>query len=75
VIYIKSTLVGIVLLFIATVVYIICAAYLALRNFTPPPGVVEVSFVVGSIFSRPSYWLIVLGAFALGFYWEFRRAM
>ncbi|PYR98130.1 MAG: hypothetical protein DMG16_21970 [Acidobacteria bacterium] len=72
-IYIKSTLVGIVLLFIATVVYIICVGYLALRNFTPPPGV-EVSFVVGSIFNRPSYWVIGLAAFVLGFYWEFRRA-
>jgi hypothetical protein len=72
-IYIKSTLVGIATLFVATIAYIICAAYLDLRNFTLPPGTVEVSFMVGSIFYRPSYWLIGLGAFALGFYWEFRR--
>ena len=73
-IYIKSTLVGIVLLFIATVVYIICVGYLALRNVTPPPGG-EVSFIIGSIFDRPSYWLIAIAAFALGFYWEFGRVM
>ena len=66
-VYLKSTLVGIVIFVIATVAYIICSAYLALRNFTPPPGA-EVSFVVGSIFSRPSYWLVAIAAFALGFY-------
>ena len=33
----------------------------------------EVSFAVGSIFSRPSYWLVAIAAFAIGFYWEFRR--
>jgi len=73
-VYLKSTLVGIVIFFIATVGYIIGAAYLAIRNITPPPGA-EVSFVVGSIFSRSSYWLAAIAAFALGFYWEFRRAM
>ena len=72
-IYIKSVLVGTVTLVVATVAYIICAAYLALRNVTPPPGG-EVAFMVGSIFYRPSYWLIALAAFALGFYWEWRRA-
>jgi len=33
----------------------------------------EVSFAVGSIFSRPSYWLVAIAAFAIGFYWKFGR--
>src|SRR2546427_13116434 len=73
VIYIKSTVVGMVTLLLATIVYIIFAGYLALRNSAPPPGT-EVSFAVGSILNRPSYWVIGLAAFALGFYWKFRRA-
>ena len=73
-IYFKSTLVGIVTLLLTTIVYIIFAAYLALRNVTPPPGT-EVSLALGSILNHPSFWVIGLAAFALGFYWEFRRAM
>jgi len=72
-IYFKSTLVGLMTLFLATIVYVIFAAYLALRNVTPPPGT-EVSLALGPILNRPSYWVIGLAAFALGFYWEFRRA-
>jgi predicted lysophospholipase L1 biosynthesis ABC-type transport system permease subunit len=71
--YIKSTLVGSIALFIATIVYVACAAYLALRNFTPPPGT-EVALALGPILLRPSFWITAVAAFALGFYWEFRRA-
>jgi hypothetical protein len=71
-IYIKSTLVGLAVLFVATIAYIICAAYFALRNLKPPPNT-QVAFMVGSIFNNPSYWLIAVAAFTLGFYWEFHR--
>ena len=73
-IYIKSILVGTVTLVVATLAYTISAAYLALRNLTPPPGV-EVSFMVGSIFYRLSYWIIAVAAFVLGFYWRVRRVI
>jgi hypothetical protein len=72
--YIKSTLVGMVTFVIVTIAYGICAIYLAMRHFTPPPGV-EVGFDLRrAIFASSLYWIIAIAAFALGFYWEFRRA-
>jgi hypothetical protein len=45
-----------------------------LRLHPPPPGA-EVSFDLRSFINHePSFWLIAFLAFALGFYWEFRRA-
>jgi hypothetical protein len=71
--YIKSTLVGIVTLFIATVAYILAYEFVALRKYPLPPGV-HVSFAIVPMINRPLYWLIAIAAFALGFYWEFQRA-
>jgi hypothetical protein len=71
--YIKSTLVGIVTLFVATVTYILSAAFLLLRKYPSPPGV-HVGIAVVPLINRPVYWLIAIASFALGFYWEFRRA-
>jgi len=72
VIYIKSTLVGIVTLFVTTIAYLLCVPLIFMR--TPPPGA-EVAFDVRGLLNSPLFWLIAVAAFALGFYWEFRRAM
>jgi hypothetical protein len=71
--YTKSTLVGIVALFIATIAYIPSAAFVLLRKYPAPPGVVHVSINVVSLMSRPLYWLIAITAFALGFSWKATR--
>jgi uncharacterized membrane protein YtjA (UPF0391 family) len=72
VIYIKSALVGLFTFFVATVVYVVSLIFILMRNPVPPG--VEVGFNLGSFVYRPSFWLIALVAFALGFYLEFRRA-
>ena len=71
-IYIKSILVGIVTLFVATVVYIAYQVTVLSRRY-PSPLRGEVGFDL-SIFVYPSsYWLIALAAFAIGFYCEYRH--
>ncbi len=72
-IYIKSILVGIVALFVTTIAYIVCATFVFMRMHPPPPGA-EVAFDLRAMLNGPLFWLIALAAFALGFYWEFRRA-
>ena len=72
-VYIKSTLVGIPALFVATIVYVVSLAYVFLRKYPPPPGThVGINLLV--LLDRPLYWLIAIVAFAVGFYREFRRA-
>jgi hypothetical protein len=70
--YIKGTLVGIVTLFLATVVYILSFAFLLKRKYPVPPGV-HVAIAIVPLINRPLYWLIGIAAFALGFCWEFQR--
>jgi hypothetical protein len=72
--YIKGTLVGIVALLIAIFVYGVTMIIVLSRKYAPPP-VGEINFDLLSIFNRPSFWVIALAVFALGFYWEVRRAM
>jgi H+/Cl- antiporter ClcA len=73
-IYVKSILVGVLALFSATIVYLVILISVQLRLHPPPPGA-EVSFDLRSFINHePSFWLIAFLAFALGFYWEFRRA-
>ena len=72
-IYIKSTLVGVLMLVLATIVYIAYAFIMMIRTYTPPPGG-EVTLDLRALLSGPIYWLIALAAFAIGFYWEFLRA-
>ena len=71
-IYIKSALLGLFTFFVATVVYVVSLIFMMIRKYPVPPGV-EVGFNLGSFVYRPSYRLIALAAFALGFYLEFRR--
>jgi hypothetical protein len=74
VIYIKSALVGLFTFFVATVVYVVSLIFILMRKFPVPP-VVEVGFNLGSFAYRPSFWLVALAAFALGFYLEYRRVV
>jgi hypothetical protein len=71
--YIKSTFVGLFAWLTATIGYVIIAPVVFLRMYPPPPGA-EVGFDLRVFFNNPLYWLIAIAAFALGFYWKFRRA-
>jgi uncharacterized membrane protein len=72
--YIKSAAVGLVMVVAATIVYVVAATTIFLRSHTPPPGA-EVSFDLRSFSHSVIFWVIAIAAFAVGFYWEFRRAI
>jgi hypothetical protein len=74
-IYVKSVLAGVAALLIASVVYFYIYYALLIRPRLPkaPPGTL-VGVKVPTVFGQPFFLLIALFAFALGFYWEFRRA-
>jgi hypothetical protein len=72
--YIKSTLVGLLTLFIATIGYVVIFPIAFLRMYPPPPAVAHVGFDLRVFFNNPLYWLIALAAFGVGFCWKFRRA-
>jgi hypothetical protein len=70
-IYVKSVLAGVAALVVALILFF----YLYGVFFIPkaPPGIVVLCDVSGFI-THPVFLLILLLAFAIGFYWEFRRA-
>ena len=73
-VYVKSLLAGIAALLIASVLYFYIYYTCLIRPTIPkvPPGT-----AVGldiRIFELRLFWLIALLFFAIGFYWEFRRA-
>jgi hypothetical protein len=74
VIYVKSVLAGVAALFIASVLYFYIYYVLLIRPRLPkwPPGT-GVGLDI-RVFNLPLLCLIALLAFAMGFYWEFRRA-
>ena len=71
-IYIKSPLVGLVMLVVGAVLYVVYLVLIVSRKHEPPPGG-EVSLDLGSLVYSPLFWLVALAAFAIGFYWEYRR--
>jgi hypothetical protein len=73
--YVKSVLAGVAALFIASVLYFYLYYALLIRPRLPkaPPGTL-VGVNVRTVFGQPIFLLIALLAFALAFYWEFRRA-
>ena len=71
--YIKSGLAGIFATFIATIGYVLVSMVIMFRKSTLPPGA-EVGFNLRSLIGMPSYWLVALAAFGLGFYLQFRKA-
>jgi hypothetical protein len=72
-VYVKSVLGGIVVLFVACVLFVFAYAWVVASRMERPPGM-AVGLDVRAVFARPFLWLIALLAFAIGFYWEFRRA-
>ena len=73
-VYVKSLLAGIAALLIASVLYFYIYYAVLIRPTLPkvPPGT-AVGLDV-RVFNLPFFSLIALLAFAIGFYWEFRRA-
>ena len=69
-IYLKSLSAGVAALVVALILFF----YLYGVFFIPkaPPGT-TVAWDV-RIFEQPFFWLVLLLAFAIAFYWEFRRA-
>jgi hypothetical protein len=73
VIFVKSVLAGVGALFIAAVLYF----YIYYASVIRPRLPKELHGMVGldvRIFLGPFFWVIALLAFAIAFYWEFRRA-
>ena len=73
-IYIKSVLAGVAALFVASVLYFYIYYAFLIRPTLPklPPGT-GVGLDV-RVFDLPLFCVIAAIAFAIGFYWEFRRA-
>jgi len=68
----NSSFVGVVPLFAAMIVSIAYRLFMLMRMYSPPPaGMSRIS--LPELLNRPMYWLIAPAAFAIGFYWEFRR--
>lgn len=74
-IYVKSLLAGVVALIVAIALYVYIYFVFWIRPTLPqvPPGT-NVGIDIRVFIPRLSFLLIPLVAFAMGFYWEFRRA-
>jgi len=70
--FVKSVLAGIVVLFVACVLSVFAYAWVVLSKAQAASTAVGLD--VRAVFARPFFWLIAILAFAIGFYWEFRRA-
>src|SRR5215469_2540632 len=70
--FIRAAFVVMLTVFAATLVYTPSAVFVLLRKY-PLPSDVHVSVNVVSLIHLLVYWLIAIAAFALGFYWQFRR--
>lgn len=73
-VYIKSMMVGVATLFASAVLFIVVHMWLVLRNLKVPEGTVVVGISVGSLAKTPWFWIVVLIAFGIGFWWQFRRS-
>ena len=73
-VYVKSVLAGVAALLVASVLYFYLYYAFLIRPTLPkvPPGT-AIGLDV-RIFKLRLFWLIALLSFAIGFYWEFRRA-
>jgi hypothetical protein len=74
VIYVKSVLAGVAALLVAVVLYVYVYAFLVLPRLSKAPPGMGVVVGVRTVFGLPFFLLVALFAFALAFYWEFRRA-
>ena len=76
-IYVKSVLIAVLALCSATIVYLVILIAVLVRRYPLPPAPPggHISLDLRSIITHePSFWLVAVLAFAIGFYWEFRRA-
>ena len=73
-VYVKSVVAGVAALLVASVLYFYIYYVVLIRPTLPkmPPGT-SVGLDV-RIFDLPLFSLIAVLAFAIGFYWEYRRA-
>lgn len=74
-IYVKSLLAGVAALFVASVLYFYIYYVLWIRPTSPkvPPGT-SIGVDIRVFIEQPFFWLILLLAFSMACYWEFRRA-
>ena len=72
-IFVKSVLAGIGVLFLTSIGYVFGIYYFLIRPKLPPGGMVGVD--PRSLFGTPFYWAIALFAFAAGFYWKYHAAL
>ena len=74
--YVKSIVAGLVTLFVSALLFITIQLFLLLRiarkEIANTAG--EVGIDVVSLFKAPRFWIVALIAFAVGFWWQFRRA-
>jgi len=75
IIYVKSLLAGVASLPVASILYFYIYYVLWIRPTLPkvPPGA-SIGVDIRVFIEQPFFWLILLLAFAMAFYWEFRRA-
>jgi hypothetical protein len=69
--YIKSFLVGGITAFAGIVLFVVYRIVTVLRS--APPGTAEVGIDVVSLAKSARFQLVLLGGFAIGFWWQFRR--
>jgi hypothetical protein len=74
--YVKSILAGLVTLFLSALLFIAIQLFRLLRIAREEMGMTggEVGIDVISLFKSPRSWIVALIAFAVGFWWQFRRA-
>ena len=73
-ILVKSILAGLVALILTAIVLLVGAVVVLMVRFKPRHGQTIGIDPVGIVVSFPLLWIIAVIAFALGFYWEYRRA-
>jgi chromate transport protein ChrA len=73
--YVKSVLTGLSALFLAAFVFTVIQFYRVLQIARREnPGAAEVGVDIVALFKTPRFWIIVVLAFALGFWWQYRKA-
>jgi hypothetical protein len=74
VIYVKGLFLGVAAFVISAILYIVVLFAVMMRRYPPPPGGEVGLDLHRAVVLSPSFWVVTLLAFALAFYWAFRRA-
>ena len=72
-VFLKCALAGLVCSAVAVIVYFVGFLLLVVRPMARHYGGV-VGIDVSSLLGRPLIWVVIAAAFALGCFWEYRRA-